>query len=425
MKITVIGGGSTYSPELVDGFLNNWEQLGLTELVLEDIDSQRLAVVAGFAKRMVEHAGAGFEIKATGDLTEAVDGADFVFTQFRVGQQPARHQDILLGMRHNLIGQETTGVGGFGKAVRTIPVVREIVETMQKTAPDAWLINFTNPSGIITEAFITLGLKNIVGLCNIPIGLHMEFAAALGVGMDRIEMDYAGLNHLAWARHVRVDGEEKLGEIIEMIEQALIKGAPANIDDMEYPPGFIRNLQAIPSPYLRYYYVTDYMLSKLKKKPLTRAQEVMEIEDTLLKLYADPSVCTKPEMLSRRGGAYYSKIAIELVEALLRDEPTTHIVNLAAQDAFPGIGPAQTVEIPAEISRAGIRPLPLQEPLAPHLLGLTQTVKAYETLTVRAVLEGSYRTAWQALAVHPLCGASKATAVLDDIIKTFGIDYLT
>ena len=424
MKITVIGGGSTYSPELVDGFLQNWEQLGLKTLVLEDIDEERLNIVAGFAKRMVEHAGAGFTVEATTDLTEAVKGADFVFTQFRVGQQPARHQDILLGMRHNLIGQETTGVGGFGKALRTIPVVKEIVETMQKTAPEAWLINFTNPSGIITEAFISLGLKKIVGLCNIPIGLHMEFAAALGVGMERIEMDYAGLNHLAWARHVRVDGEEKLGEIIDMVEQALIKGAPANIEDMEYPPEFLSNLQAIPSPYLRYYYVSDYMLAKLKKKPLTRAQEVMEIEEELLELYADTSVVTKPEILSQRGGAFYSKIAIELVEALVRDEPTRHIVNLAAEDAFPGIGPTQTVEIPADISSKGIRPIPLEEPLAPHMLGLTQTVKAYETLTVQAVLEGSYRKAWQALCVHPLCGADKAKDVLDDIIKTFDIDYL-
>ena len=424
MKITVMGGGSTYTPELVDGLILHGRDIGLETLTLLDIDPVRLKTVGDFCARMVRHAGAGFTVEQSLDLDKAIDGASFVTTQFRVGTQKARHQDILLGCRHDLIGQETTGVGGFGKALRTIPEIAKLVKALKDQDSNAWVVNFTNPSGIITESLLTLGWQKTVGLCNIPIGMQMDIAQALGLAPEDVDMDYAGLNHLAWVRHVYIKGEDRINQIIEMLEQLNFKGAPANIEDMEYPPGFLRMLGALPSGYLRYYYMTDQMLEKITSKPKTRAQEVMEIEEELLALYRDENQVEKPRQLSQRGGAYYSKIAVDIIQALLSDQESVQIVNLAAGNAVPGIAPFQTVEIPARLSSRGITPIPLKNPLAHHHLGLAQVVKQYETLTVQAALEGSYTKAWQALCLHPLCGPVKARAVLDDIIRTFNLTYL-
>ncbi len=423
MKIAVIGGGSSYTPELVDGLIEREEVLGLDELCLYDINENRVEIVTNFSKRMAKHANANFEIWYTLNLQEALDGADFVLFQLRVGGQQARHQDILLGLRHGLIGQETTGVGGFAKALRTIPVVLDTAQHIKQLCPNAWIVNFTNPSGIITEALFAAGMEKTVGLCNIPIGLKMEIAAALGANPDEIEMDYAGLNHYSFVRHVYWNGKDYIDKLIEMIEQALLKGAPANIEDMEYPPGFLRNIGAIPSPYLRYFYLTEYMLKKLKQKPKTRAQEVMEIERKLFEIYADESVVEKPQELSLRGGAYYSRIAVKIIESLMKEQPTDEIVITQAKDAFPGIEDHQTVEIPAMLSSNGVEPKPLPYPLERHLLAGVQNIKHYETLTVEAALEKSYKKAWQALAIHPLCGPEKATDVLEDILSTFS-DYI-
>ena len=416
MKVAIIGGGSTYTPELIDGLIKRYEELGLTQVTLMDIDPERLKVVGGFAQRMVSHAKVPLDVTLTEDRRKAIAGADFVLTQIRVGQMPARHKDIQLGLRHDLIGQETTGVGGFAKALRTIPEVVKLADDMKELAPDAWMINFTNPSGLVTEALHRHGLKRLIGLCNIPIGMVMDVAEYLKVEPKRIALDYVGLNHLSWVRKVYLDGVDILPQAIDQI----LHSGPANIEDIDYEPEFLKALGFFPGPYLRYFYKTQEMLDKLKKKEKSRAEEVLDVEKTLLAQYADPAVTEKPPELSKRGGAFYSHIAINLMDSIWNDKGETHIVNIPNQGAVDGIGEDQTVEIPAVIRKSGAIPLRIGK-VEPHILGLMQQVKAYETLAAEAGLEGSRRKAILALVANPLCPAQKAITVLDDIVQTHGI----
>lgn len=417
MKLSIIGGGSTYTPELIEGLIARHEAINLSDVCLMDIDEARLDVVGTFAQRMVQHAGAPFRVSLTTDRREAITGADFVVTQIRVGQMPARHKDILLGLRHDLIGQETTGVGGFAKALRTIPAMREIAEDIQRFAPNAWLINFTNPSGLVTEALHRAGVERLIGLCNIPIGMVMDLAGHLVCDPDRIEIDYVGLNHLSWVRKVLLDGTDITATLIEQLGEQ--KG-PANIPELHYAPEFVKALGFIPSPYLRYFYATETMLAELKAKDKTRAEEVMEVEKALLAQYADPTVVVKPPELGLRGGAFYSKIAVDLVDAIWNDRGEVHIVNVPNKGSIWGIEDDQTVEIAARIQRDGAHPLPVGR-VEPKIMGLIQQVKAYETLAAQAGLENSYDKALMALAANPLCPTEKAVAVLDDIIATHGL----
>ncbi len=416
MKVAIIGGGSTYTPELMEGLIQRHAGIELREVALMDVDARRLAVVGEYARRMVEYAKAPFLVTLTESLDAAVNGTAFVLTQLRVGKMPARHQDELLGMRHGLIGQETTGVGGFAKALRTIPVMREVVRTVMEVAPEAWLINFTNPSGLITEAVHTMGMHRCIGLCNIPIGMVMDLANYLHIDRKRIRLDYVGLNHLAWVRNVWLDGKEITRNVID----AIVDMGPANFEDIDYDPTFLKALGCLPGPYLRYFYKTAEMLDKMVAKGKTRAQEVMEVEQKLLAQYADPAVVTKPPELEKRGGAFYSLVALELLEAIYQDKNEVHIVNVRNGGAVDCIGPQQTVEIPCVVNAQGATPLRVGA-VEPHLLGLMQQVKAYETLTVQASLEGSYNKAMMALTANPLCGGEKAKAVLDDVMKTHAI----
>ncbi len=417
MKIAVIGGGSTYTPELVDGLIQQASALNLKDVVLMDIHAERLEVVGAFAKRMCDHAKAPFKLRTTTNRAEAIANADYVVTQIRVGMMQARYEDEILGLRHDLIGQETTGVGGFAKALRTIPAMREIVGDIKKLAPEAWLVNFTNPSGLVTEALTQMGHKKVVGLCNIPIGMKMDIAAYLGCYPSEVDLDYVGLNHLSWVRDVKVNGDSVMKKLMDDLMAG--KG-PLEVPEYDYGPAFWRALGAIPGPYLRYYYIPNIMLEQLKGKEKTRAQEVMEVEKQLLAMYADESVVEKPQELEQRGGAFYSKIAVELIQSLERGEGDVHIVNLPNRGAVPGIGDDQTVEVAAKIYSDHIEPLPVS-PVHPNILGLMQVVKAYESLAVRAGMAHSYNAALMALNLHPLCGPVKAKAVLDDIIRTNGL----
>lgn len=416
MKIAIIGGGSTYTPELMEGIIQRHKTIGIDRVALMDVEAERLRVVGEFARRMVTHAGAPLTIDVTTDRREAIRDCSFVLTQIRVGQMPARHKDELLGLRHGLIGQETTGVGGFAKALRTIPVITGVARDIQELAPDAWLINFTNPSGLVTEALHRFGMKRCIGLCNIPIGMIMDLAGYLKVDPKRIRLDYVGLNHLSWVRHVWLDGNDITGDVIN----AIVEMGPANFEDIDYDPTFLKALGFLPGPYLRYFYKTSEMLEKLKAKEKTRAQEVMEVEQALLAKYADPAVVTKPAELEKRGGAFYSLVALDLVDSIANDKGDLNIVNIPNAGAIDGIGPDQTVEIPAVITRNGAVPLHVGA-VETRILGLMQQVKAYETLTVEAALKGSYETALMSLAANPLCPAEKARAVLDDILETHNL----
>jgi 6-phospho-beta-glucosidase len=421
MKIAVIGGGSTYTPELIEGFIERAAQLGLTELALMDIDDERLEVVGAFAQRMVAHAGAPFRVTLTKNRIKALEGATFVSTQFRVGKQAARHQDILLGLRHNLIGQETTGIGGMAKALRTLPVIFGICEDMDRVCPEAWLINFTNPSGLVTEAILNhTGREKCIGLCNVPIEMKMTIAKHLGVPDDDVDMDVVGLNHLGWVRKITVKGEDITAGLLQLLAS---EEGPKNIPDMDFEPELITALGAVPLYYNRFYYNTERVLEQLKKKPKTRAQEVEEIEDALMAKYRDPAVVTKPPELDERGGAFYSKIAIDVMDAIVNDLGLQHAVNVRNQGAIPGLPDTAVVETMCTIDKNGATPRPTWE-VDESILALILRAKMYEILTIKAAKEHSYADAFKAMFTNPVGpSADRTKAVLDDLLATNKLDY--
>ncbi len=420
MKVTVIGGGSTYTPELVNGLLSRLNQFPITELWLMDIDAQRLAVVGGFARRMVETKGSPFKLILTNNQRDAVRGSSYVMTQLRVGQMPARREDEYLGRRHGLIGQETTGIGGMAKALRTIPVILKIAQDMRETAPGALLVNFTNPSGLVTQA-LTKYAPDVpyVGVCNGPfttkMGILERLEEKLGEKIDpgRAELKTLGLNHLSWYRGFTLDGEDVWPQVFNE-ELALLKADP----EPEWDARTVEMLGMIPNHYLTYFYHTDRHLADQEKWPPSRAETVMEVEKDLLKLYADPGLREPPVELMKRGGAYYSTVAAQLLNAHFNDLGETHIVNARQGGTVAGWPEDWVLEMACRVDRKGIHPLPA-EPLPPACFGLMAQVKSYELLTVEAAVHGSREMAYQALLAHPLGPkADKIQAVLDDMLIT-------
>ena len=396
MKLAVVGAGSTYTPELVSGL----SRVDIDELWLHDIDRERLEVVGGLAARMLDRAGYRGVLEPTGDLDAAVEGADFVLIQIRVGGQEARLRDETVPLACGCIGQETTGAGGFAKAMRTVPVVLEIAERVRTlAAPDAWIVDFTNPVGIVTRALLDDGYR-AVGLCNVAIGFQRSFARRLGVEPERIVVDQVGLNHLTWVRAARLDGRDVLPELLAEHGDELA-------DELELPPALLDELGAVPSYYLRYFYAHDEVLAEqLDGRP--RAARVAEIEAELLELYHDPALTEKPALLEQRGGAFYSEAAVGLVSSLLNGDGAVHEVDVRNGGTLAGLADDDVVEVPARVGRDGIEPLE-QAPLAPELLGLVQHVAAYERLTAQAAVTGDLELARKALLTHPLIGQYDVT----------------
>jgi 6-phospho-beta-glucosidase len=396
MKLAVIGAGSTYTPELVSGLSREQERLGVDELALHDIDAERLEVVGGMAARMLDGQGFDGSLVLTGDLDRALDGADFVLVQIRVGGQAARLSDETIPLACGCIGQETTGAGGFAKALRTVPVVLEIAERARERAADgAWIVDFTNPVGIVTRSLLDTGHR-AVGLCNVAIGFQRAFARLLGVEPERVVVDQVGLNHLTWVRAAWVDGRDALPELLAEHGDEL-SGMAGDL-----PRRLLDELGAVPSYYLRYFYAHDAVLEELRSEA-PRAQVVAEIETELLELYRDPQVTEKPAILERRGGAYYSEAAIGLVRSLAGDLGDVHVVDMRNGETLTGLAEDDVVEVPARITASGAAPLP-QPPLAPELLGLVQHVASYERLAARAAVTGDPLVARKALLAHPLIG---------------------
>jgi 6-phospho-beta-glucosidase len=410
VKLSLIGAGSTYTPELIDGILKRLEGFPITQVCMMDIDEHRLELVAGFCRRMVAARGSSLRIEATSSLTKALQGADFIVTQIRVAGQKGRHWDILLGKKYGIVGQETTGVGGFSKAMRTIPQIMEICREIERVAPDAWLINFTNPSGIITEAITRYSQVKVVGLCNVPINMHMDIAKLLEVDPEEISLDYVGLNHLAWIRHVYHQGKD----VIDLVLNNSLK-QPSNVSKTKVSQDFIQALRMIPSPYLKYFYNTPAIIEEQKGAAKTRAEEVMEVEEELLRLYADPTQTDKPAVLSKRGGAYYSHAAVEIMESIYKNSNKVLVVNVPNNGSVDGFGDDDVLEIPAVIGDHPPRPLAIGR-VEPEIKGLMSQVKVYERLTVEAAMEKSYRKALLALANNPLVqGVEQARALLAEI----------
>jgi 6-phospho-beta-glucosidase len=415
MKVTVIGGGSSYTPELIKGFLDRRQSFPMTELWLMDISQERLDVVGRFAQRIVEAAGAPFQVHLSTDQRAAINGASYVTTQLRVGGMAARREDEYLGQRHGLIGQETTGVGGMAKALRTIPVILGIARDIRDVAPGALLVNFTNPAGLVTEALARYASDvPSVGVCNVAITTKMSLLKRLGSEIDpaRAQLDTLGLNHLSWHRGFSIDGEDVWNQVMS----DAIGDMRAQGEDAEWSPELLESLHMIPNYYLQYFYYTDRKRAEQAAWPPSRAEKVMAIEANLLAEYAEPERTEPPADLMQRGGAYYSTVATQLLNAHHNDLDEIHVVNVPHRGAVAGYPADWVLEMPCRVRRGGIQPIPAA-PLPPVVSGLLTQVKTYELLTVEAAVHGDRDAAYQALLAHPLGpSAGQVRAVLDDLL---------
>lgn len=420
MKIAVIGAGSTYTPELINGFLDRADKLPIEEICLMDIDPDRLQVAGGFAQRLVKRASVPIRIDLSKDSQEAIIGADIVITQLRVGQMPARREDEYLGRRHDLVGQETTGIGGMSKALRTIPVILELCDQIQKTAPGALLLNFTNPSGLIMEAIQRYAPKiKAAGVCNSAFTTKMKilqrFSEQHGVAYkaEDGELLSLGLNHLTWHSGFRLKGQDVWDDVF--------KGYVQQLRDMPEPPfnpDFIERQRVIPNDYLEYYFNTAKKVAMQKNWPPSRAEEVMAVEKDLLAQYADPTCDTVPEGLMQRGGAFYSSVAASMIDSYWNDMGETHIANVAQNGQVKGWEKDWVLEMPCKVDCSGVHPLPTQ-PLPLYNYALLEQVKQYELLTVEAAVHGDRAAAFRALLAHPLGpDEDQTSAVLEDMLTT-------
>jgi len=415
MKLAVIGGGSTYTPELVDGIARLSSDVKVEELVLVDPDEARLAVVGPFSARIMRTYGHPAQLRWTTSLDDGLDGAGAVLLQLRVGGQAARQRDETWPLEYGCIGQETTGAGGLAKALRTVPVVLDIAERAQRAAlPTAWIIDFTNPVGIVTRALLDAG-NRAIGLCNVAIGFQRSFAALLGVDPSRVALDHVGLNHLTWERAAVVDGVDVLPGLIATHgdEVADHTGLPASV---------LHDLGAVPSYYLHYFYEHDAVVEQQRHEP-TRAEEVARIERELLAAYADPALDHKPELLGQRGGAFYSEAAVALLASLVSDAGDVQVVNLRNRGTMPFLPDEAVIEVPAAIGAGGAAAVPVA-PLPPLMSGLIAHVSAYEELAVDAALRGGRQRVADALLAHPLVGQYELAGQLADRLIAENASYL-
>ncbi|MFL9656147.1 6-phospho-beta-glucosidase [Streptomyces sp. PB17] len=418
MKLTVVGGGSTYTPELIDGFARLRDTLPVEELVLVDPAADRLELVGGLARRIFAKQGHDGRVVTTSDLDAAVDGADAVLLQLRVGGQAARQQDETWPLECGCVGQETTGAGGLAKALRTVPVVLDIAERARRANPDAWIIDFTNPVGIVTRALLQAGHR-AVGLCNVAIGLQRKFAGLLGVTPADVHLDHVGLNHLTWETGVRLGGPE--GE--DVLPRLLAEHGEAVAADLRLPRPLLDRLGVVPSYYLRYYYAHDEVVDELRTKP-SRAAEVAEMERQLLEMYGDPALDEKPELLAKRGGAYYSEAAVDLAAALLGGAGSPYqVVNTYNRGTLPFLPDDAVIEVPAAVGGKGAAPLPVAD-VDPLYAGLMANVTAYEDLALDAALRGGRDRVFRALLAHPLVGQYAYAEQLTDRLIAHNREHL-
>ncbi|MDG9716802.1 6-phospho-beta-glucosidase [Streptomyces sp. DH24] len=418
MKLTVVGAGSTYTPELVDGFARLRDTLPVEELVLTDPATDRLNLIGAFARRILARQDHPAEVTTTSDLDAAVDGADAVLLQLRVGGQTARRQDETWPLECGCVGQETTGAGGLAKALRTVPVVLDIAKRVRRRNPDAWIIDFTNPVGIVTRALLRAGHR-AVGLCNVAIGFQRRFAALLGTDPADVHLDHVGLNHLTWETGVRLGGPE--GE--NVLPELLAGHGDAIARDLHLPRALLDRLGTVPSYYLRYYYAHDEVVEEQRTKP-SRASEVAAMERELLTLYADPALDEKPALLARRGGAHYSEAAVDLAAALLGGGgPPYQVVNTYNRGTLPFLPDDAVIEVQAAVGRTGAAPLPVGR-VDPLYAGLMASVTAYEDLALEAALRGGRDRVFRALLAHPLIGQYTYAQTLTDRLIAHNREHL-
>ncbi|WP_066371397.1 6-phospho-beta-glucosidase [Neobacillus fumarioli] len=423
VKIVTIGGGSSYTPELVEGFIKRYDELPVRELWLVDIPAgeEKLKIVGNLAKRMVEKAGVPIDIHLTLNRREALKDADFVTTQFRVGLLDARAKDERIPLKYNVIGQETNGPGGLFKGLRTIPVILDICKDMEELCPNAWLVNFTNPAGMVTEAVLRYSnIKKVVGLCNVPVGIRMGIAEMFDVEPERIHVDFAGLNHMVFGLNVYLDGVSILDEVLEKMANSDNSMSMKNIAAIGWEPEFLRGLKAIPCPYHRYYYKTKEMLEEEREAAGTvgtRAEVVKQVEKELFELYKDPDLAVKPKQLEKRGGAYYSDAACNLINSIYNDKRDIQPVNTRNNGAIASIPDESAVEVNCIITKEGPKPISVGD-LPVAVRGLVQQIKSFERIAAKAAVTGDYNTALLAMTINPLVPSDKvAKTILDEMLE--------
>lgn len=421
LKVVTVGGGSGYTPELIDGFIRRHDELPVSEYWLVDIEAgeEKLAVVGALAQRMVKKAGIDMTVHLTTNLQEALTGADFVTTQIRVGQLAARIQDEKIPLRYGVLGQETTGPGGFMKAQRTIPVLLDLCQNMETLCPDAWLINFTNPAGIVTEAIAKYSPIKSLGICSGANSMMRDIAGAYGVEREDVYARIIGLNHLIFADRIAVTGQDFTADFIEKLAQGVGSNTLKNIPDLGLPAEFIRSLKLYPLSYLKYFYMNremvEHEINELQHGG-TRGEQSLVIEKSLFELYRDPNLCEKPAALSARGGALYSDTACSIISSIYNNKREIHVVNVPNQGTTPDLPDDAVIETNAMIDSLGAHPLAYGR-LPTSVRGLIQSVKAFEELTVEAAITGNRQTALLALSAHPLVPSV-------DIAEKILADYL-
>lgn len=423
IKITTIGGGSSYTPELVEGFIKRYDEFPLSELWLVDVEmgKEKLEIVGNLAKRMIEKAGVPIEVHLTLDRRAALKDADFVTTQFRVGLLDARAKDERIPLKYGVLGQETNGPGGLFKGLRTIPVILDICRDMGELCPNAWLINFTNPAGMVTEAVLRYSdIKKVVGLCNVPIGMEMGIAKLLDVDHSRIRIDFAGLNHMVYGLDVYVDGESVKDKVIDLLTDPNNSSFVKNIQGLGWEPGFIKALNVLTCPYHMYYYKTKEMIDKdltNAEKDGTRAEVVQKLEKDLFELYKDPNLDIKPPQLEQRGGAYYSDAAVRLITSIYNDKRDIQPVNTMNNGAIASIPNDSAVEVSCVITKEGPKPIAMGDLPVP-VRGLVQQIKSFERVTAEAAVTGDYNTALLAMTINPLTPSDTiGKQILDEMLE--------
>lgn len=429
LKIVTIGGGSSYTPELVEGFIKRYAELPVRELWLVDVPAgkEKLEIIGDLTRRMVKKAGVPMEVYTTLDRKTALVGADFVTTQLRVGLLDARIKDERIPLSHGYIGQETNGAGGMFKALRTIPVLLEIDKDMAELCPNAWLINFTNPSGMVTEAVMKYGKnKKIIGLCNVPIGMEKDVARLLEVEASRIRIDFAGLNHMVFGLHIYLDGQEVTKTVVDKIAAGELKSLKKNAKPTLWTPEFMKGLNVMLCSYHRYYFQYEQMLKEELDnfaQGKTRAEVVKELEDELFTLYSDPNLNIKPPQLEERGGAFYSDAACRLISSIYNDKCDIQPVDTLNMGAISGIATDSVVEISSIITKNGPKPIAVGK-LPVELNGLVQQIKSFEQMVVKAAVTGDYNTALVAMTINPLIASDRMAKILLDEMLEAHKEYL-
>ncbi|MDU1314226.1 MAG: 6-phospho-beta-glucosidase [Clostridium septicum] len=429
LKVVTIGGGSSYTPELIEGFIKRYNELPLRELWLVDIEEgkEKLQIVGELAKRMVKKSGLPIDIRLTLDRREALKDADFVTTQIRVGLLEARIKDERIPLSKGYIGQETNGAGGLFKGLRTIPVLIDITKDMKELCPNAWLINFTNPVGMVTEALLKYGaIDKVIGLCNVPIGLEKSTAKILGVDSSRVRIDFAGLNHMVFGLNIYLDGKVVTDKVIKKIIEADASSEVKNIDEVKWQSEFLKGLGVLPCSYAKYYFMKDYMLnSELEKfkENGTRAEVVKKLENELFELYKDKNLNVKPQQLEERGGAFYSDAACRLIDSIYNDRRDIQPVDTMNRGSIADLEYNSAVEVSCIITKDGPKPITVGH-LPIQIRGLIQQIKSFEMLGAKAAAEGDYNAGVVAMTINPLVQSDKMAKILFDELLQAHKKYL-